>query len=55
LSLSFWDCFSSVPHPFIRRAERGGLKGSGDNGTVGAVNALIPVKLHLLKMHPAVY
>lgn len=43
------------PHTFLRRAKRDVLKDSADNGTVGAVNVLIPVKLHLLKMHPLVY
>lgn len=39
----------------IRRAKRNVSKYFGDNTTVETINTLIPVRLHLLKMHPVVY
>lgn len=47
--------FSSIPCLPIRRAKKNVLQYFGDNTTVEAINTLIPVRLHLLKMHPLVY
>lgn len=47
--------FYSIRCPSIKRAKRNVFKYFGDNTTVDANNALIPIRLHLLKMHALVY